>query len=59
MEDVVGVGEGDRGRKAMEWKPGMELFCKNKPGWLRINGANEKGEMVGFYSEDGRGPSGL
>lgn len=57
MDDVVAGSAGEQGDRTMDWKPSMELYCKNKPAWLRIEGLEKMGEMVGFPSEEGE-PSG-
>ena len=46
--DTVGDGGGD-------WAPQMEVYCKNKPNWLKIEGTVESQEMEGLFGGGGGG----
>lgn len=36
----------------LEWKPQLELYCKNRGSWMRTEGTQQMKEMTGFYQQD-------
>ncbi len=56
MDDVLVRSDGEEGKESVLWKPSVELYCKNKPGWLKMEGTEMRKEMVGF-APGGGGPS--
>lgn len=52
MGGVAAESGNKQGDMTTCWKPSMELFCKNKRVWLRMEGTDKRREMDGFYSDE-------
>ena len=50
---AVHTGTIDELEEEQAWAPQVELFCKNKPGWLKIEGTLKRERMEGGVGSEG------
>ena len=54
---AIHTGTIDALEKGQNWVPQVEIYCKNKPDWLKIEGTDKRERMEGLGAE-GKGGDG-